>query len=140
MPVDETDRKIIAVLDRNASLTHKEIAQKLGMNESTVRKRILALQENKVIKYIVQITTSQIGYKTEAALGVDVDPAKMMKAGKKLGTIEGVRMVFSTSGEHDFWVVIWTTDRESLSKIIDRIAAIDGITQVIPSVLVERLK
>ena len=139
MPVDETDRKIISVLDRDASLTNKEIAKRLGMNESTVRKRVTILKEREVIKYYVQIDTSQIGLKTEASLGVDVEAAKILLAGRKFTEIPGVRMVFHTSGEHDFWLVVWTTDREALSRIVDKVSAVDGVVKVLPSVLVERI-
>src|SRR5213594_4289447 len=117
MPIDETDRKIIAVLDRDASLTHKEIAQRLQMNESTIRKRILGLTEKKVIKFIIRIDTSQLGFKVEAELGLDVEPSKNLDVGKALPNIPGVRMVFSTSGDHDYIVVIWAADRDTLSKI-----------------------
>ena len=140
MPVDQTDRKIIAVLDRDASLTNKEIARRLRMNESTVRKRIILLKKKKVIKYYVQIDTSQVGLKTEASLGVDVEPSKLLEVGKRLPEVPGVRMVFSTSGEHDFTVVVWTTDRESLSKIVEKVSTLDGVVKVLPSVLVERIK
>ena len=140
MPVDQTDRKIIAVLDRDASLTNKEIAQRLGMNESTVRKRIILLKKKKVIRYYVQIDTSQVGLKTEASLGVDVEPSKLLEVGKRLSEVPGVRMVFSTSGEHDFFVVVWTTDRESLLRIVEKISKLEGVVKVLPSVLVDRIK
>ena len=139
MPVDETDRKIVAVLDRDASLTHKEIARRLGMNESTVRKRIALLKEKKVIKYYVQINTKQVGIESEASLGVDVEASKILEAGKQFAEIPGMRMVFHTSGEHDFYLVVWTTDRESLSRIVDKASAVDGVLKVLPSVLVERI-
>ncbi len=140
MPIDETDRKIIAILDRDASLTYKEIAHRLQMNESTVRKRILTLKKKKVIRFIIRIDTSQVGYKAEAEIGLDVEPSKNLEVGKVLPDIPGVRMVFSTSGDHDFIVVIWAADRDSLSKTMDQLSAIDGVTKVNPSLIVERLK
>ena len=140
MPIDETDRKIIAVLDRDASLTHKEIAQRLQMNESTVRKRILALTKDKVIKFIIRINPSQLGFRAEAELGLDVEPSKNLEVGKILPNVPGVRMVFSTSGDHDFIVVIWAADRDSLAKIMDQLSAIDGVTKLNPSIIVERIK
>jgi len=140
MPIDETDRKIIAVLDRDASLTYKEIGRRLKMNESTVRKRVLSLTKKKVIRFVVQIDTSQLGFKTEAWLGVDAEPHKSIAVGNKLTDIPGVRMLFSTNGEHDFGVVIWAADRHALSKIIEEVSAVDGVTKVVPSVTVDRLK
>ncbi len=140
MPVDETDRKIIGVLDRDARLTYKEIGHRLQMNESTVRKRILALKKRKVIKFIIRIDTSQLGFKQEAEIGLDVEPSKNLDVGKILPTIPGVRMVFSTSGDHDYIVVIWAADRDSLSRITDQLSALEGVSKVYPSIITERLK
>ena len=139
MPVDETDRKIIALLDRDASLTHKEIAKKLRMNESTVSKRIALLKKNKVIKYYVEIDSLQYGMKTEASLGVDVEASKILDVGKRFTEIPGVRLVLHCSGEHDFRLIVWTPDREGLSRIVDKVSAIDGVVKVLPSVIVERI-
>ncbi len=40
----EIDDKIIDILTHDAYLTYREIGRKLGLNASTVRKRILALK------------------------------------------------------------------------------------------------
>lgn len=140
MAVDDTDRRIIAVLDRDANLTHREIARRLQMNESTVRKRIITLQKRKVIKFIIRIDTLQLGYKGEADLALDVEPSKNLEVGKALPNIPGVRMVFSTSGAHDYIVVIWATDRDNLSDIIAQISSLEGVTKATPSIIMERLK
>jgi len=140
MAVDDTDRRIIDVLDKDASLTHKEIAQKLRMNESTVRKRIIALTKRKVIRFIIRIDISQLGLRQEAELGLDVEPSKILEVGKSLPSIPGVRMVFSTSGNHDYIAVIWAADRDSLQKIMTQVSALDGVNKVTPSLIIERLK
>jgi Lrp/AsnC family transcriptional regulator, regulator for asnA, asnC and gidA len=140
MAVDDTDRRIIDVLDKDASLTHKEIAQKLRMNESTVRKRIISLTKRKVIRFIIRIDISQLGLRQEAELGLDVEPSKILEVGKALPNIPGVRMVFSTSGNHDYIVVIWAADRDSLQKIMSQVSALDGVNKVTPSLIIERLK
>jgi Lrp/AsnC family transcriptional regulator, regulator for asnA, asnC and gidA len=140
MAVDDTDRRIIDVLDKDASLTHKEIAQKLRMNESTVRKRIISLTKRKVIRFIIRIDISQLGLRQEAELGLDVEPSKILEVGKTLPNIPGVRMVFSTSGNHDYIVVIWAADRDSLQKIMTQVSALDGVNKVTPSLIIERLK
>jgi Lrp/AsnC family transcriptional regulator, regulator for asnA, asnC and gidA len=140
MAVDDTDRRIIDVLDKDASLTHKEIAQKLRMNESTVRKRIISLTKRKVIRFIIRIDISQLGLRQEAELGLDVEPSKILEVGKTLPNIPGVRMVFSASGNHDYIVVIWAADRDSLQKIMTQVSALDGVNKVTPSLIIERLK
>ena len=141
MPSVETDDRIIALLQQNADLTYKEMAKRLKLNESTVRKRVIALRKRGVIRrFLAQVDAQKLGFKIDAGLGITVDPAKMMDAGKKLSQVPETRLVFSTSGEYDFFAVVWTKDRESLEKIINNISSFDGVTKVIPSILVERLK
>ncbi|MGC8961869.1 MAG: Lrp/AsnC family transcriptional regulator, partial [Candidatus Bathyarchaeia archaeon] len=48
--LDAADMKIIELLQEDSSQTYAELAKKLGMKESTVRKRILALRDKGVIK------------------------------------------------------------------------------------------
>src|SRR5437899_11454699 len=104
---------------QNADLTYKEMASRLKLNESTVRKRVLSLQKSGIIKkYLVEVDTDKLGYKTNVMLGLDVDPSKMMEIGKKLTAIPETRMVYSTSVGNDCIVVIWTNDREVLAKLV----------------------
>jgi len=126
---------------QNADLTYKEMANRLKLNESTVRKRVLALQKSGIIRrYLVEVDTEKLGYKTNVMLGLDVDPSKLMEIGKKLIAIPETRMVYNTSGGNDFVLVVWTKDREGLGKIVDHISSFEGVNKVTPSFLVERLK
>ena len=108
------------------------------MNESTVRKRVLALKK-RGLRYTIIVDTSKLGFHTEADLGLDVDPTKILEVGKQLSRLP-LRMVYTTSGEHDFAVVVWASDRKELTRIVDRISGLDGVLKVHVSVLVERLK
>ena len=137
----DADAKIIGLLMQNADLTYKEMANRLKLNESTVRKRVLALQKSGIIRrYLVEVDTEKLGYKTNVMLGLDVDPSKLMEIGKKLIAIPETRMVYNTSGGNDFVLVVWTKDREGLAKIVDHISSFEGVNKVTPSFLVERLK
>jgi len=138
---EDTDERIILLVSQNADLTYKEIAKKLRLNESTVRKRILSLRKRGVIKrYVAEVDVEKMGYKSQVMLGIDVDPSKMIEVGRKLEAMPEARMVFNITGSHDFQVVVWTVDRDSLSQVISDIGGIDGVTKVVPSFIVESLK
>jgi len=140
LPEDTNDR-IVRLLSKDADFTYKEMAKRLRMNESTVRKRVISLRKKGVIKgFLVDVDEEKMGYKSRVMLGVDVDPSKMMEVGRRLVAIPEARMVFNTTGGHDFQVVIWTRDRESLSKILNNISGLDGVTKATPSFIVESLK
>jgi len=137
----EIDDRIIDVLTYNADLTYKEIANKLGLNESTVRKRILALKRRGVIRrFMVEVDEESLGRKLNVSLALDVDPTKFIEATRKLIAIPEIAMAFHTSGGHDIFLILWTKDRESLTQFIKIITSIDGITSVVPSFIVERLR
>ncbi len=139
MSLDETDRRIIEVLQRDASIPYKEVARKLAMNESTVRKRVLALKERGVVKFTVLVEPGALGY-TESLLGVDTEPSRIIEVGRQLAGMKDVRMLFSTSGDYDFCVIVWTSDRESLSKVIQEVSGLAGVKRVSPSMVIEKLK
>jgi len=140
LPAD-TDEKIIVLLSQTADLTYREMAGKLGLNESTVRKRVIGLRRRGVIRrFLADVDPEKLGYRSRVVLGVDADPSKVMSIGKRLAALSETRTVFNTSGAHDFHVVVWTRDRESLTKIIDKVSAMDGVTRVTTSFMVERLK
>ncbi len=117
------------------------MARRLKLNESTVRKKILALRKKGLIRrFLVDVDAVKLGYSSNAMLGVDVDPAKMMEVGKKLALLPDARLVYSVSGENDFHVVIWTKDRESINKVVEHVSALEGVVKVTPNFTLERLK
>ena len=54
--LDEKDKKIIEMLFENSRRPYHEIADKVGLSESTVRKRVIKLQEGGIIeKFTIKI-------------------------------------------------------------------------------------
>ena len=48
--IDETDKSILEILRKNARMPFLEIAKKIGVSESTIRKRVGNMEENGTIK------------------------------------------------------------------------------------------
>lgn len=54
--LDEKDKKIIEMLFENSRRPYHEIAEEVGLSESTVRKRVIKLQEGGIIeKFTIRI-------------------------------------------------------------------------------------
>jgi len=54
--LDEKDKKILEMLFQNSRRPYHEIADKVGLSESTVRKRVIKLQEGGIIeKFTIKI-------------------------------------------------------------------------------------
>lgn len=142
MSVDAIDAKIVSLLQGDSSLAYKDIASRLRMNESTVRKRIISLREKQVIKkFSVEVDPTKLGFEARSLIGLDVEPSKILEVGRRLKQVPEIRSVSTTLGEHEFLVEVWAEDQESLLKIIhNKLSTIEGVSKVSPSILVEKLK
>jgi len=140
--IDKLDMKILQLLEKDASLPYTEIARRLKLNESTVRKRVAALKQKGVIrKFTVVIEPSKIGFNTVAIIGVDVDPPTLLEVAQKLCEIPETRYVATSTGDHMIMTEIWTRDGKELSKIIsEKIGTIEGVKKICPAIILEKLK
>ena len=140
--VDEVDQKILVMLQVNGRLPFTEIARKLKLSESTIRKRVQSLEKRGVIKrFTIEIDPSKIGINTVAIVGVDVDPTKLLEAAQKLCEIEEIRCVATSTGDHMIITEIWSKDGRALTRILsERIGVIAGVKKICPAIILEKLK
>ncbi|MEM2912367.1 MAG: Lrp/AsnC family transcriptional regulator [Candidatus Bathyarchaeia archaeon] len=140
--VDETDLKILKMLEEDGRRSFTEIGEKLRLSESAIRKRVEALQKKGVIKkFTVEIAPSTIGINTVAIVGVDVDPTKLLEIAQKLCELKEVRSVATSTGDHMIMTEIWTKDGRELTKIIsEKIGKIEGVKKICPAIILEKLK
>jgi Lrp/AsnC family transcriptional regulator for asnA, asnC and gidA len=140
--VDEIDLTILKFLQEDASIPFTEIARRLKISESTVRKRVEKLRQEGVIKrFTVIIEPSKIGLDTVAIVGIDVNPSKLLEVSQKLCEFPETKYVATSTGDHMIMTEIWARDGRELTKIIsEKIGAIEGIKKICPAIILEKLK
>ncbi len=139
--MDEKDKVIIDMLSKNARIAYIEIAKKLGISETAVRKRIKKLEDKKTIEgYTIKVNPSHLGYKSIAHVGIDTNPDHFLRVACRLTETEEVKCVAITSGSNMIMIDVWTTDNKKLSGILDDISKIEGVTAIHPTIIVEMLK
>ncbi|MEM2947335.1 MAG: Lrp/AsnC family transcriptional regulator [Candidatus Bathyarchaeia archaeon] len=140
--MDELDLKILKLLEEDGRLTFMDIAKKLRLSESTIRKRVQALKENGVIKkFTVEIDPAKIGLNTVAIVGIDVDPPKLLEVSQKLCEFKEIRCVATSTGDHMIMTEIWTKDGRELTRLIsEKIGPIEGVKKICPAIILEKLK
>ncbi|KAA0004776.1 MAG: Lrp/AsnC family transcriptional regulator [Thermoplasmata archaeon] len=140
--IDQKDKRIIEILQKNARIPNTEIAKMLGISESTVRKRINDLESKGVIKkYTAIVDPSKIGYNTVTILGVDVDPTKFLDVAKELAKLPETKYVATSTGDHMIMAEIWTKDGQTLAELIsNRIGKIEGVKRICPAIILEKIK
>lgn len=140
--VDEIDLAILKYLQEDASMPFTEIARRLKLSESTVRKRVERMRREGIIKKFTAIVDpSKLGLNAVAIIGIDVDPSRLLDVAQKLCEIPEIRYVATSTGDHMIIVEAWVRDTKELAKVIsEKIGTIDGIKKICPSIVLEKLK
>jgi len=137
--LDDINQKIIEQLQKDARQKNTAIAEKIGVAESTVRKRIKEMMQNGIISsFSVQLNPSAMDY-TVAIVGVDTDSAKLLEVAEKLTAFEEIRSVQLSTGDHHIICEIWAKEKK-LSEYLEEISTLKGVERVCPAIVMERLK
>ena len=140
--IDNTDSKIIDLLETDGRKSFTEIAKKLGLSEAAIRKRIFTMQKKKVITgFTVKVNPAKLGLNTGAIVGVDVDPTKLLTVTQNLCDLKEAKCVATASGDHMVMLEIWTRNARELTKLItEKIEKMEGVKRVCPALILEKLK
>jgi Lrp/AsnC family transcriptional regulator for asnA, asnC and gidA len=140
--LDETDMKILELLEEDARRSFTEIAQRLNVSESAIRKRVSALLGKGVIKkFTVRVDHTKLGLNTVAIVGIDVDSTKMLEIAQRLCDIREIKCVATSSGDHMIMLEIWAKNGKELNKLIsEKISTIQGVEEICPALILEKLK
>ncbi|MDK2869684.1 MAG: Lrp/AsnC family transcriptional regulator, regulator for asnA, asnC and gidA [Pyrococcus sp.] len=140
--IDERDKIIIEMLEKDARTPFTEIAKKLGISETAVRKRVKALEEKGIIEgYTIKINPKKLGYSLITITGIDTKPEKIFEVAEKLKEYDFVKELYLSSGDHMIMAIIWAKDGEDLAEIVsNKIGKIEGVTKVCPAIILEKLK
>jgi Lrp/AsnC family transcriptional regulator, regulator for asnA, asnC and gidA len=126
--MDELDRRIIALLERNGRASNARIARDVGVSEGTVRRRLKRLVQDKIINVIALPDPRKLGYESEALIGMQIDPDKIDQVANKVAELENTRWVAVTTGTYD--VFAWATlpNAEELGRFLrEKVGTIQGV-------------
>ena len=139
--MDKLDLGIVEILSKNSRTSFMEIARKLKVSESTIRKRVSNLEKKGVIKkYSLVVDTSKIGFDNVALIGVDAEPEKYLDVAKRLSEFNEVRYAATSAGDHMFMLEVWTKNGEELRAFSDKLKGLEGVTRICPAIIKETLK
>lgn len=128
--IDETDLKILRILQEDCRTPLEKIAVNLGISKSTVHYRIKRLEEEGVIEgYYARVDAEKIGMDFTAVIFMrgKYGPNYHAKIGEKIARISGVSSIYFVFGERDFIVIARAHNRE---EFIDRLENVFNMEEV----------
>jgi len=138
--IDQTDRKIIKLLQKNGRMPNTEIAKQTGINETTVRYRMQRLIKEEYIEIAAIIDPTKLGNGVEGSIRIRADIKHMKQVTQALKRIPELFYVVRVSGKADFDTNFSVKDMQSARKLIDRINTIDGVTDTDMVTVLEYVK
>lgn len=139
--IDEVDREILRMLQDDARISFKKIAEKLNVSEATIFVRVKKLLKRKIIKRFTAIISPEtLGKNITAFILINADPKKLQKVLESLSKIDDVYEVYDVTGSYYAIVKVRTEDQNKLAKMIDEIGLIDGIVSTETALVLRSIK
>ena len=121
MTPDDIDKKILAILIRDATTSKSEIGKRIGVAQSVVSERVKKLRQSGLIeRYETRLSARGLGFGTLAYVFiVERKPTIGVSTGESLASVTGVEEVHKIAGEDCFLLKIRARDAEELGQILD---------------------
>lgn len=142
---DQTDKKILRVLQADARLNTKQIAAKIGLTVTPTYERLKKIEQSGVIKkYVALLDREQIGKTIVAYITVSLQlhSKPMISAFEKaIIKVPEVMESFHVAGNFDYLLKVVVNDMNSYQNfLINKLAAIENIAHVQSSFVMTEIK
>jgi DNA-binding Lrp family transcriptional regulator len=131
--LDETDRKIIQILQDNFPLVErpwKEVGDKLNLTEDNVINRLKRLNELGVSRKIGSIVdSSKIGLTAATLVAMKVPKNKVADVATAINEYGSVSHNYEREHEYNVWFTITASNNNELTSILREITKKTGIAQ-----------
>jgi Lrp/AsnC family leucine-responsive transcriptional regulator len=121
--LDDTDRKILDLLQRDARMTNAAIAAEVGLTAPSVFERVRKLEQHGVITgYTAQVDAAALGRPLTAFIRLTAAFDEKHDPGVRVIACDpDVLEVYSVAGEDCFLIKTRVSDPHELQKLINRV-------------------
>ncbi len=143
-PLDETDLKILRVLQQDGSLSVTEVAERVGLSQSPCSRRINRMIEDKVIlgRSII-LDRRKLGFDAHPGAHQAVGPRRQsisvfQEAALKIPEIQVVQLML---GEFDFNLRVVVRDMDHFQTLLrEKLVMLPGLHEIQSTVILEETK
>jgi len=139
--LDSVDHAIMGCLLDDARSPVTVIARRLGMVESTVRKRLKRLTKDGIVQFALITNPLQFGFQVWAMLEIQVEPAQIRVVAERLGREPEIHLVGIMSGSYDIYAgTVVRSNQELVDLITRRLSQLPGVIRISSSTMLEMVK
>ncbi|MBF1589471.1 MAG: Lrp/AsnC family transcriptional regulator [Prevotella sp.] len=130
--LDETDRKILRILQRNSDLTVKELAAKLHLSTSPTFERQKRLERDGYIeRYMAVVNPRKVGNGIMVLCNIRLKQHSQELIQEFMNVVQNLEEItecYNTSGDYDFLIKVYAHDMKSYQQfMLNTLGTIDCI-------------
>ncbi|NRB11943.1 MAG: Lrp/AsnC family transcriptional regulator [Candidatus Thalassarchaeum sp.] len=139
--LDETDRRILSVLQRDARTSMRKISREVGVSLGTVSNRVRKLEGAGVIRgYAVLLDPEKIGWDLNVVIGLRIQKGRLIEIQEKIAKDPRVYGVYDVTGDFDSMVVARARDRSDLDELSKNVMSVDGVERSVTHLVLNTVK
>jgi DNA-binding Lrp family transcriptional regulator len=139
--MDDTDRRLIALLRDDARASVASLAKVLGVARGTVQNRMARLAaDGTIVGYTVRLKPLVEEHRIRALMTIAVEGNRIDAVLKALRGDPAVGELHSTNGRWDIVAELRAESLEAFDRVLARIRQLEGISQTETSLLLSRFK
>jgi len=141
LKIDDTDQQILRILEEDSRISYRQLGQKLDIEESTARKRVVKLKEKGVIeRFTIEVNETTLGRTITAFITVYPSLKHADEVIEKVVNFHEVRESYNLSGRCGVFLKTTFGDMKALNTFIAKIRGIQGIVGIHTCISLETIK
>lgn len=122
--MDAVDRKILALLERDARLTYAEVGKAVALAASSVHDRVRKLEKAGVIRaYRAEIDREAVGLPITAIVSLSLRPASPPDITAQIAELPYVESCYSVAGDNSYALMVRAPSTRALEDLVDALRA-----------------
>ncbi len=143
--MDNTDRKILEILQKDAMKTAKEMASELSLTTTPIYERIKKLENAGFIKqYVALLNADLLGKNIMVFMNITIKDHHSDKRDefvRHMESLDEVAEFYHTSGSFDFLVKVrFASIKEYRDFLVNEVASIHNISDIDSQIVLEEIK
>ena len=141
MQLDDTDRRLLAVLLEDARISQRGLAQRIGVAQGTITNRLRRLENLGVIKgYTVLLEPESIGWTMTVITGLRIEKGSMINVQQNIAADPRVFAVYDVTGDYDSMVLARVQSRKDLDDLTKTVFTLKGVQRSFTQVVLNTVK
>ena len=141
-PVDDVDRRLIALLREDGRRSVNELARQANVSRANAYQRLARLRDIGAIRrFTVEVDHKLLGDSITALVLVDIDQHQWRELTTRLLGLPGVEYVAFTAGTFDVVLLVRAADMETLRDVVlERLQAMPEVRSTQTSFVLEEVR